>query len=54
MAAWYDPPTTPKPGLSSSCIRGLAFALPLSLLIAAAIAGMIILAHAIAPLLTAL
>jgi len=54
MAAWYEPPTTPKPGLSASCLRGLAFALPLSLVIVAAIAGMILLAHALAPLLTAL
>jgi len=54
MAAWYDPPATPKPSLSASCLRGLAFALPLSILIVAVIAGMILLADALAPLVIAL
>jgi hypothetical protein len=49
VAAWYDPPAQhPRPGV------GLAFALAATFLLAAVIAGMILLATLLGPLMDAL
>jgi hypothetical protein len=55
VAAWYDPPAQhPRPGVGPAFWRGLAFALAATFLLAAVIAGMILLATLLAPLMDAL
>jgi hypothetical protein len=55
VAAWYDPPAQhPRPGVGPAFWHGLAFALTATFLLAAGIAGMILLATLLAPLMDAL
>jgi hypothetical protein len=55
VAAWYDPPAQhPKPGVDPAVWRGIVFGLVATFLLAAVIAGMILLATLLAPLMDAL
>jgi hypothetical protein len=55
VAAWYDPPAQhPRPSVGPAFWRGLAFALAATFLLAAVIAGMILLATLLGPLMDAL